>query len=525
MLLNRSRLRTLAQKVRSLFSRLSPSGHMYIGGAGGVVTNGFQPGNYVESTGSTYASTDYPVGLVLDAAGSVGSELATAWTPSAQFTQSGNVIIFTGVNGAATSNSVPVIGKTYRVTFDHNITAGNVQPVVGGVSLPAVIAPSVGSKSYIIAATETTANYIYSNSGQGAITNFSIKEITGIHSSQATVGSKPMLRKGIVNLLTNSGDLSTWVGGNRSLTYGIADPLGGNAATTVTATAANGEIYRTVAASGTHTTAIWIRRRTGSGVVSIRNSANSAWIPFSLTTDWAIVVNDSGSVAATAYVDILIETSGDAVDIFRGGCFTGTLTAAQIQQYGGISLTTTVAASSSLGPQYLAFDGVDDRLTLSAAAFQMADDHCVVATIKSLTGGTDVFSLTNDAATAFIRMRLSGDGSASAWWKDDAGAQSLLYATNILNQVCILTIRKVGNRKSVRLNGVEIASDSTVLGATTITKITIGGIGGWGGYSGNIYDVIPIKGALTDAEVQLLEAQAAKAAGGRIVAGVFVSDF
>jgi len=41
---------------------------------------------------------------------------------------------------------------------------------------------------------------------------------------------------------------------------------------------------------------------------------------------------------------------------------------------------------------------------------------------------------------------------------------------------------------------------------------------------GNIYDIQPIKGTLSLADIQIMEANAARKAGGRLVGGAFVSN-
>jgi len=120
------------------------------------------------------------------------------------------------------------------------------------------------------------------------------------------------------NLLKYSNDFTNaaWTRLNLAAPVtGVAGPNGTNSATTLTASAANGEIYQTAANVGAAAASIWIRRRTGAGAVSIRNTANTAWTPLALTGSWARFTNDGGTNASTARLDILIATSGDAIDI------------------------------------------------------------------------------------------------------------------------------------------------------------------------------------------------------------------
>jgi len=120
------------------------------------------------------------------------------------------------------------------------------------------------------------------------------------------------------NLLTAPNDFTNaaWTRSNLTVATGAAGPDGANSATTLTATAANAEIkqVRTVAA-GANASSIFIRRRAGSGTVSIRNAANTGWIPLALTAAWARVANDGGATGTSALLDILIATAGDAIDV------------------------------------------------------------------------------------------------------------------------------------------------------------------------------------------------------------------
>jgi len=121
------------------------------------------------------------------------------------------------------------------------------------------------------------------------------------------------------NVLTAPNDFTNaaWTKTNLSVAAGVAGPDGANSGTTLTATAANGEIKQTrTVAAGANASSIFVRRRAGSGAVSIRNAANTAWIPLTgLSTTWTRYANDSGATGTSALVDVLIATSGDAVDV------------------------------------------------------------------------------------------------------------------------------------------------------------------------------------------------------------------
>jgi hypothetical protein len=120
------------------------------------------------------------------------------------------------------------------------------------------------------------------------------------------------------NQLTAPNDFTNaaWTRSNLTATTGAAGPDGTSSATTLTATAGGAEIKqaRTVAA-GPNTSSIFIRRRAGTGVVSIRNAANTGWIPLTLTGAWSRAINDGGATGTSALVDLQITTTGDAIDV------------------------------------------------------------------------------------------------------------------------------------------------------------------------------------------------------------------
>ncbi|HEX9391473.1 MAG TPA: fibronectin type III domain-containing protein [Usitatibacteraceae bacterium] len=112
---------------------------------------------------------------------------------------------------------------------------------------------------------------------------------------------------------------AAWSLASATIATGIADPQGGLAAATLTATAANGGVVATtglttaVAAVGTNS--IWVRRRTGVGTVELLDPAFSAWSTIAVTGAWARFSFSGNLLAGNAYLYIRCNTSGDAIDI------------------------------------------------------------------------------------------------------------------------------------------------------------------------------------------------------------------
>jgi len=121
------------------------------------------------------------------------------------------------------------------------------------------------------------------------------------------------------NLVAYSGDLTNaaWSKVGVSVTGGVSDPFGGTAAQTLTATAANAYVHQFQAASGlNYVSSMWVRRRSGSGAVTLSNPAHNGAATLALSSAWA-QFSTSGAPAAD-YVHSLLDlsTSGDAVDVY-----------------------------------------------------------------------------------------------------------------------------------------------------------------------------------------------------------------
>jgi hypothetical protein len=120
-------------------------------------------------------------------------------------------------------------------------------------------------------------------------------------------------------LQSNTFTNASWTKSNATLTFGVSDPDGGMNATTLTATSGNGEIFQSVGltAGANALTAIWIRRRTGTGTVSLRKPDISSNV-ITLTSSWQKFYVSAVSGGTARGCNVLISTSGDEVDIYQG---------------------------------------------------------------------------------------------------------------------------------------------------------------------------------------------------------------
>lgn len=363
---------------------------------------------FQDSTGTTpVTALEQPVGLVLDSRYGLvrGSELWVAPTPNnASVTYVSDVATFTAssVGNAVAIATALTINKTYELTCRVTaITAGSLRMYAGSGSSSAAITVPGSYRSVLTCSGTTAASVTAMSAGTSAVVDsISFREIPGNHLIQPTSTARPVL-SARYNLLTNTEDLTTWSGANRSVTPGVSDPNGGTSAFTITATGANGEIYKnaTVTAGTPVLSSAWVRRRTGTGVVSIRNSANSAWTPIAITGTWARFTNDGGAAGASAYTDLLIATSGDAIDVWHPDMrLTADTTLPSYQR-----VNTSTDYDSDGFPVYLKPDGADDFLySASTIDFTGTDKMTVIAGVSKLS----------EAATAML-MELSADLSTN----------------------------------------------------------------------------------------------------------------
>ena len=543
---------TVITQAIAVLRKYGQDAHIYLPGAG--MLNGLTAANYLDSAGTTVGTVDQPVGLVLDAAGGFGVELVTV--PTVVAVPIGGPAFTSYAVGPAT-----FAGKTYSVTFTVSDYSGTGNVSLDGGTGQWVVNPSAsgdsslagnGTKSFIIQCAASALLRVFSRSTNTCtFSSISVREVTGIAASQPTTASKPILRRGALNLLTYSGDFSNaaWVKSGVTATPSQPDPIGGRAAFKLVASLGTSTKQLTNSAStglGAKTGAIYLKQaelqfvritftdnvsgdfqatlNLSTGALSSQVSSGT-WTGQSITATnvngwWLVVGVGTNATNPLVVIKLNIQTTpgadsavGDGTSgifAFTAGLFAGTYTAQQIQALGGIPLTTTAPASTALGPQYWQFDGSNDSLSLGGPLFQMADDHCVVAgaNCQATVSWRTIFG--QGGATATPRMQLVIDaaaGKAIAYWRDDAGANSnVVGSTDLRNATSVITARATGQSRVLRVNGaLNAALNTTVLGVSTLTHYSIGGLGSVDWFNGNIYPVIAIKGTVTDPDLLLLE--------------------
>ncbi len=514
----------------AIFRRAGVTANVYSAGADGAFIYRYASGNYTDADGSTgFSAVDGSAGLVLDGMGAVGSEQATI--ASASFSaRTGNECL---------SASSALANTTYIVTYDYNISVGSVQANIGNIAN--VTKTGVGTATVICTPTAGGAIAIGCNAATGSVSNFSVKQVTGIHATQATAGNRPSVRRGLYNQFkyanvssgigTDYNGMFGGVGSNGVLTanYGLA-PDG-------TMTAARAQLSlnggtTTADRSGVtgvgapidslvRTMAVYLKSLSGSPTVLTRVHGSVVYTTLNTST-WTMVPvsGSSGADSTTNLVEIRggqTPTNSNTADVlvWGAGLFTGTLTAQQILDSGGIPLTTSAAASNASAGRYSwQFDGTNDSLALGSVPFQTSDDHAVIAAYRTNSvGGANAAVAVLSATTGITRncgiITETGTGKALVTWFDGVTNNQIATAASILGTPVVVSGRKVGASGVGRLNGTQFG---TVTVAASLVG-TVGFIGSFAGagqeHNGNISIVIAIKGTLSDADMLTLERFAA----------------
>jgi hypothetical protein len=143
------------------------------------------------------------------------------------------------------------------------------------------------------------------------------------------------------------------------------------------------------------------------------------------------------------------------------------------------SPTTTAAASNpNAGNFSWAKEAVSQFLTLGSVPFQQTDDHCVITVARRDSSSTTQDILGLGGATGVPMVSVLEMDSASnvihAYWRDDASTLTDIQSTIAVGETAVFATRKIGNKRDFWKNGSQAATNTTALGATTLTLALVG---------------------------------------------------
>lgn len=163
--------------------------------------------------------------------------------------------------------------------------------------------------------TSIPSPFTFTRSGTALYEDYGGRVITAAANQAGHVGTRVA-----ENLLSKPLDLShgDWDNSNVTVGTGVSDPDGGTTAFTLTATAASAYLRETVFATGDQArNSIWIRRRTGSGTIQMYTGDGTNSSSITITSSWQRIAADATSVTSAGEFGIVINTSGDAVDVWQ----------------------------------------------------------------------------------------------------------------------------------------------------------------------------------------------------------------
>ena len=125
------------------------------------------------------------------------------------------------------------------------------------------------------------------------------------------------------NLLTYSNTFSNaaWTKSSMSVTSGATDPFGTAFAWTLTATGPSALLYQLQSLAGPNAIPfVWMRRKTGSGIIYLRNANNvSIDVTAQVSSSWALVyVAPTAALGGNLFL-IGLATSGDEIEVYSAG--------------------------------------------------------------------------------------------------------------------------------------------------------------------------------------------------------------
>jgi hypothetical protein len=303
-----------------------------------------------------------------------------------------------------------------------------------------------------------------------------------------------------VNLAQQSSDYTTafWSKTDVNLTTGIDDPAGGTSATTLTATAASGSLQQPVVggvASTTYSASFWIRRRTGTGQISLRCGDLTA-IPITVTSSWLRYVVTAVASTTTVRLAVVLTTSGDAVDVWGGQIEAGAFATSYIPT---VASTVTRAAdqTSIVAPNFAPwYNQSEGSFVLEATG--TAPTALSVA-YNALTASDGTFNNCN-RFSSFLNFWI-GDTRTGGVQE----AQLYTAGTYTPNTPAKVAYAYKTNDFAASFNGATALTDTSGSVPTVINRLDIGA--GFGVYfNGHIRSVRYYPVRLSNAQLQALTA-------------------
>ena len=221
-----------------------------------------------------------------------------------------------------------------------------------------------------------------------------------------------------------------------TLAGGIADPAGGTAAFTLSATTANAQLFNAGTVAGgavSQIWSLWVRRRTGTGAVTFMDPAG-AWQTLTLTGTWA-KISYSGINAGDFNVKLAV--SGDAIDIAFGDATNGATMGRHIVTGLGATASVTDYTYTSAGAVTLGQTASGTYVWSGSGVLPTSGSGGTSQLIQTVAGaGTAAPALTGTGATTQLIQTISAAGNCASTPVTGTGAISQLIQTLAATGTC-----------------------------------------------------------------------------------------
>lgn len=213
-------------------------------------------------------------------------------------------------------------------------------------------------------------------------------------------------------LHSNDGTNAAWTKSNCTAVKTATGPDGvANSATTLTATAGNATCLQAVtSASATRASAIWLKRRTGTGNIDMTLDGGTGWTTKTITSSWARYWITQAAVTNPS-VGLRIVTSGDAVDFWNEQLESANYASSDIPTTTGSVTRAVESCQRTLGGELSATAG-----TVVVRARAGGGNESSPQYLWSVTDGTfnESYRMVRVANTTTLRFGLSDGGVAQA---------------------------------------------------------------------------------------------------------------
>jgi len=381
-------------------------------------------------------------------------------------------------------------------------------PGANGVSVA-----SLPSNNYLLSDGSTGYSTV---DGVDGLVKDAMDPVTGINLTQPTTANKPLVRRGMLNLMFQSQTLTVAPWANAGTSPTITADAGLSASGTMTADrvqfpAANSIRYlnSTLVVGQPYTLAVTVKSFAGSADTFrltandfVSNSSN-----FTATASYTtFVLNFSATSSSPIAAGIRSDSVNTASDLLVDsiGIFNGTWTAAQILAEGGIPTTTATAASNpSAGKYWWSFDGSNDSLLSGNLGITNACTIVIAGRVNSLAATQMLLAETTNG----VQLFLATDGTYYFYKEGVAMLVASAAGAVTAGVPFVLTARLSGGTAVIRLNGVQVATAATAytLAATTGMRIGTNFAGTLYPLNGALGWVVPLPVALSDADCLTVE--------------------